>query len=51
MDVDRLKQIFAQLRTNVEKVHEQFRLHRWREPLDTTVAETSVVALRPLAPP
>ncbi|KXV60224.1 hypothetical protein AD947_02610 [Acetobacter tropicalis] len=51
MDVDRLKQIFAQLRMNVEKVHEQFRLHRWREPLDTTVAETNVVALRPLAPP
>jgi hypothetical protein len=51
MDVDRLKHIFAQLRTNVEKVHEQFRLHRWREPLFPTVAETNVVALHPLVPP
>ncbi|WP_176598291.1 MULTISPECIES: ATP-binding protein [Sphingobium] len=51
MDVDRLKQTFAQLRTNVEKVHEQFRLHRWREPLETSTGGTNVVALRPLAPP
>lgn len=51
MDVDRLKQIFARLRTNVEKVHEQFRLHRWREPLAPSTADTNVVALRPLATP
>lgn len=51
MDVDRLKQIFARLRTNVEKMHEQFRLHRWREPLEPSTPDTNVVALRPLAPP
>lgn len=51
MDVDRLKQTFARLRTNVEKVHEQFRLHRWREPLEASATGSNVVALRALAPP
>lgn len=52
MDVKRLDPVFTRLRTNVEKVHQQFRLHRWREPLDVmaTVA-TNVVALRHFAVP
>lgn len=52
MDVKRLDPIFARLRTNVEKVHQQFRLHRWREPLEETpIDTTNVVALRPFASP
>ncbi|RFC62745.1 hypothetical protein DYI37_12275 [Fulvimarina endophytica] len=33
-DVLSVRDDFQRLRTEVEKVHEQFRLHRWREPLD-----------------
>ncbi|EGD59852.1 hypothetical protein Y88_2291 [Novosphingobium nitrogenifigens DSM 19370] len=52
MDVKRLDPIFARLRTNVEKVHQQFRLHRWREPLEeTNIDTTNVVALRPFIAP
>ncbi|MBB3999087.1 ATP-binding cassette domain-containing protein [Aureimonas pseudogalii] len=32
-DVLSVRDAFHRLRTEVEKVHEQFRLHRWREPL------------------
>lgn len=52
MDVKRLDPIFARLRTNVEKVHQQFRLYRWREPLEEAAIDTTnVVALRPFAVP
>jgi hypothetical protein len=33
MDVKAVDADFARLRTDIEKVHLQFRLHRWREPL------------------
>ncbi len=46
MDVKDVEPAFVRLRTGVEKVHEQFRLHRWREPLaPTDPANTNVVAL------
>jgi hypothetical protein len=52
MDVRQLDPVFARLRTNVEKVHQQFRLHRWREPLEEAAIDTTnVVALRPFAAP
>ncbi|WP_217621795.1 ATP-binding protein [Phaeobacter inhibens] len=52
MDVKRLDSVFARLRTNVEKVHQQFRLHRWREPLEETETRTTnIVALSPFTPP
>jgi hypothetical protein len=36
MDVKSVERDFARLRTGIEKVHEQFRLYRWREPLSPT---------------
>ncbi|MGO7531207.1 hypothetical protein [Rhizobium leguminosarum] len=46
MDVKDVETAFARLRTGVEKVHEQFRLHRWREPLaPTDAADNNVVPL------
>lgn len=33
MDVKSVESDFVRLRRDVDKVHEQFRLHRWREPL------------------
>ncbi len=33
VDVKDVESDFVRLRTGIEKVHEQFRLHRWREPL------------------
>ena len=33
LDVKDVEAAFVRLRTGIEKVHEQFRLHRWREPL------------------
>lgn len=46
MDVKDVEKDFARLRTGVEKVHEQFRLHRWREPLaPTDAADTNVQPL------
>jgi hypothetical protein len=41
---------FAQLRTAIEDVHQQFRLYRWREPLSAAGAGVgNVVPLRPMA--
>jgi hypothetical protein len=46
MDVEDVEADFLRLRTGVEKVHEQFRLHRWREPLaPTDAAAPNVVPL------
>ena len=46
MDVKDVEPAFVRLRTGVEKVHEQFRLHRWREPLaPTDPADSDVVSL------
>lgn len=46
MDVKDVDTAFNRLRTCVEKVHEQFRLHRWREPLaPTDAANTNMVPL------
>lgn len=48
MDVKNVDVAFARLRTGVEKVHEQFRLHRWREPLSPTNAAGITVASLPI---
>ena len=46
MDVKDVETAFVRLRSSVEKVHEQFRLHRWREPLaPADAADTNVVPL------
>ncbi|MGC2778192.1 MAG: AAA family ATPase [Bradyrhizobium sp.] len=46
MDVKDVASQFARLRTSVEKVHEQFRLHRWREPLAANdPADTNIASL------
>ena len=50
MDVKDVESAFVRLRTGVEKVHEQFRLHRWREPLPPAApADTNVVPLAVMA--
>ena len=52
IDVKDVETAFVRLRTDVEKVHEQFRLHRWREPLvRTDAADTNVVQLAVMARP
>jgi hypothetical protein len=52
MDVKDVEPAFVRLRTGVEKVHEQFRLHRWREPLvPTDPADINVVPLPVMARP
>ncbi len=52
MDVKNLDETFSRIRSRVDKLHEQFRLHRWREPLAPAVQENvAVVALRPMASP
>ena len=52
MDVKNLDETFSRLRSNVERLHEQFRLYRWREPLEpTSQNHTSVTDLRPMALP
>ena len=52
MDVKNVEAHFVRLRTAIEKVHEQFRLHRWREPLAPTEAtDNNIVALRPMTKP
>ena len=52
MDVKDVEPAFVRLRTGVEKVHEQFRLHRWREPLaPTDPADSYVVPLPVMARP
>ena len=50
-DVQAIDGDLKRLRTGVERVHEEFRRHRWREPLTETPPE-NVISLAPLrAPP
>lgn len=52
MDVKDVEKVFVRLRTSVEKVHEQFRLHRWREPLaPADSADTNVILLPAITRP
>lgn len=52
LDVKDVESAFVRLRTGVEKVHEQFRLHRWREPLPPTdTTDTNVVPLTVMTRP
>lgn len=52
MDVKDVEKDFIRLRNNVEKVHEQFRLYRWREPLaPADVNDTKVVPLPTVTQP
>ncbi len=52
VDVKDVESAFVRLRTGVEKVHEQFRLHRWREPLlPAAPADTNVVPLAVMTRP
>ena len=52
MDVKNLDETFYRLRSRVDKLHEQFRLHRWREPLAPAVQDNvTVIALRPMTSP
>ena len=46
MDVTEVETSFVRFRTGVEKVHEQFRLHCWREPLaPANATDASVLPL------
>lgn len=46
VDVKDVESDFVRLRIGIEKVHEQFRLHRWREPLaPMNASESNVVGL------
>ncbi len=52
IDVKDVEPAFVRLRTEIEKVHEQFRLYRWREPLaPTDASENNVVSLPTVAQP
>jgi hypothetical protein len=51
MDVKNVAPQFAQLRSSIEDVHQQFRFHRWREPLTPDAPRDNVVALKPMARP
>ncbi|PKR53991.1 ATP-binding protein [Thalassospira marina] len=52
VDVNDVEPAFVRLRTGIEKVHEQFRLHRWREPLaPTDTSEANVASLQTVARP
>ncbi|WP_271619429.1 hypothetical protein [Bradyrhizobium sp. CCBAU 51745] len=51
MDVKAVEADFARLRTEIEKVHEQFRLHRWREPLLSAESGATVARLPSIAKP
>jgi len=52
MDVKSVEAELGRLRTDVEAVHEQFRLFRWREPLaEDEQPASNVVVLRPAARP
>ena len=48
MDVKNVDTDLVRLRGSIEKVHEQFRLHRWREPL--APADPAIDNLAPLGP-
>ena len=52
VDVKDVEPVFVRLRTGIEKVHEQFRLHRWREPLaPADASEANVVSLPVMSRP
>lgn len=52
MDVKHVDADLARLRGSIENVHEQFRLHRWREPLAAVdPANDNVVTLTSMAQP
>jgi hypothetical protein len=52
MDVKDVEPQFVRLRTTIEKVHEQFRLYRWREPLaQDDATDSNVVPLHPMPRP
>ena len=52
MDVRNVEAQFAQLRTAIEDVHQQFRLYRWREPLATAnAAGGNIVPLHSMSRP
>ena len=52
VDVKNVEPAFVRLRTGIEKVHEQFRLHRRREPLaPSDASETNAVSLQMMARP
>jgi hypothetical protein len=52
MDVKHVDTDLVRLRGAIEKVHEQFRLHRWREPLAAPdPANDNLVALLPMQRP
>ncbi|QWK81534.1 AAA family ATPase [Ochrobactrum sp. BTU1] len=48
MDVKNVASQFAQLRSSIEDVHQQFRYHRWREPLAPDTPADNVVGLKPM---
>ncbi|OEC93385.1 AAA family ATPase [Rhizobium sp. YK2] len=50
-DVKAVAAHFAELRTAIEDVHEQFRLYRWREPLTHTGATNNIVPLKAMSAP
>ncbi|MGR9228383.1 AAA family ATPase [Rhizobium leguminosarum] len=50
-DVKTVAAHFAQLRTAIEDVHEQFRLYRWREPLTDAAAASNIVPLKAMSVP
>jgi hypothetical protein len=52
VDVKDVEPAFVRLRSGIEKVHEQFRLHRWREPLaPIDTSGNNVVSLPMMARP
>ena len=52
MDVKHVDADLVRLRGSIEKVHEQFRLHRWRDPLAPVgPANDNVVPLSPMVRP
>jgi hypothetical protein len=50
-DVKAVAAHFAQLRTAIEDVHEQFRLYRWREPLTDAAVASNIVPLKAMPVP
>jgi hypothetical protein len=50
-DVKRVDDDFRRLRTGMERVHEEFRRYRWREPLTQEETHNNVVALHAMTAP
>lgn len=47
MDVTDVASDFQRLRTEVDKLHEQFRLHRWREPIANIAVQANTAEVLP----